>query len=194
MNKYLKKLYELYNFGIKNGEELSPSERSIRISEFKENLSYENYSDLFNDITNYLLDENVVSEEKSEIINMLLEVIKYFPKFSNDIKKFPSLINELYAINEKLFYMFFEFGNLETIEICSPVVFEKTTLNYINFLEDPVNEFYVHNYYGKIENYNNRLLKYLDRIDYDGKEFKTLINPEVIEILKTKINVLSRER
>lgn len=68
----VKKLKNLINFNISDDEQILPHERIKRMDSFRRELSVEKYSDLFNLINVYLLNEEMVDKDKCEIVGLLL--------------------------------------------------------------------------------------------------------------------------
>lgn len=194
-NNYINKLNTLINFGISNEENLTHEERRVRLSEFRENLSYEKYSDLFNELESYILNEENDFLEKEQVIYSLIEFIRSFPKLEDNIDLFPITIKSLYK-------GFIEYKNLNILfeqvyysDICMVVDYNNIVNSYLEFLDKPCNDVFIHYCYSKVIELNKRLVDYLDKTEMNGMKNRDIINNSELEnTLKENLHILNYSR
>lgn len=194
-NKYVVELNKLINNGINENEELTREERVSRIKEFRETLSYEKYSNLFNDLQKYILNDGILSEEKEIVIFLVIEFIRSFPKLEDAIELFPEIIKMIYKsfIEYKDLSILFE--QIYFSDICRMKEYVEVVNRYLKFLENPNHELFIHDCYSRITIFNESLINYLDKTDFNGiKHRDTINNPELESLLKEKLNVINESR
>jgi len=194
-NKYVVELNKLISFGIDSNEELTLEERKIRIKEFRETLSYEKYSDLFNKLQDYILNDKVFPEEKETIIFLVIEFIRSFPKLEDNIELFPNTIKILYKsfIDFKRLNILFE--RVYYSDICMAIDYIEIVNDYFEFLDNPNHELFIHDCYSRITMFNEMLIEYLDKTDFEGiKHRDTINNSELEMLLKERLNVINESR
>ena len=194
-NNYVKILNNLINFGIDENEELTREERFKRMQDFRNSLSYEKYESLFIDIEKYLLNENVSLQDKDITLTTLLELIRSYSVFEDNVDKFPINIQQIYIsfINFRRLLILFE--QVYYSEITRIIDFEEVMNSYMDYLDSPENELFINICFSKIENFNSNILDYLNKEDCNGiKHIDNINNPELINLLKTKINGLQNNR
>lgn len=191
-NNYINKLNTLINFGISSEENLTHEERRVRLKDFRNNLSYEKYSDLFNELESYILNEENDFLEKEQVIYSLIEFIRSFPKLEDSIDLFPITIKSLYK-------GFIEYKNLSILfeqvyysDICMVLDYNDIVNEYLVFLDKPCNDVFIHYCYSKVVELNKRLIDYLDKTEMNGMKNRDVINnPELENVLKENLNLLS---
>lgn len=194
-NKYVNKLKRLINFGVSENENLTTEDRINRMQEFRKTLSVENYYGFINEIQEFLLDENIQPEEKDEVIFLTLRFINDYVPLRENINKFPKLIVELNNSNEEFNRVNFLLQELTHSDVTKTYLFEETIKLYFEFIDNPQNDFYIHNCYSRIAEFNRKILIYLETKDFEGVAHKENINnPELIAILNEKINILNNTR
>lgn len=80
-NKYIIELNQLINFGISEDEELTREARYERMKSFRADLSYEKYRTLFKELQDYILNEEILINEKEQVILLMIEFIRNYPIF-----------------------------------------------------------------------------------------------------------------
>lgn len=194
-NDFIEELKKLINFGIDGGEILSFEERKERMSSFRNDLSVDKYMNLFLSISNYLLSSEVSSLEKDEVIKYLLGFIRNFSIIENNISKLPVVIQNLYNSHINLFDILLAFDYIYTNDYTAIKFFEDTMLRYLDFLENPINEFYINNYFSYISKFNNKIIDYLNKVDINGiKHSDNIGDSKIIELLNKKIDELIKNR
>lgn len=94
-------------------------------------------------------------------------------------------LNRLMILFEQIYYS----------DVCVPSEYERIVNEYFNYLDSLDNELYIHYCYSRIALFNNKLIEYLNKTDYNGVKHKDNINdPELISLLKSKINNLNNQR
>ena len=189
--RYEKELKRLINFGIDEENNYSKEELFQLRDEFRKNISYELYQDLFQEIEKYILEDN--ETDKEELILLVIELISCFPQLENSINLFPITIINLYSsyINYKNICILFE--NIYYSDICSPLRYEEIILKFLAYIEDENNSYFINYCFRKIEKLYNGLIQYLDKKDYENVKYKEIINnPELITMLKNKMNDLNK--
>jgi len=194
-NDYVTQLNTLINFGIPDGLELSREERISRMKEFRDTLSYEKYEELFKEIEEYLLNEKVSLLDKDTTLTTLLEFIRSYPILEDNINKFSITIQQFYNNFIDFRRLLILFEQLYYFDITRPLEFEEIMNSYFEYLDNPQNELFIHIYYSKIEKFNKSILDYLNKTDFNGiKHIDNINNPELISLLKSKINDLNQNR
>lgn len=194
-NNYVKILNNLINFGIDENEELTREERFKRMQDFRNSLSYEKYESLFIDIEKYLLNENVSLQDKDTTLTTLLELIRSYSIFEDNVDKFPINIQQIYISFMDFRKLLILFEQVYYSDITRSIDFEEVMNSYMNYLDSPENELFINICFSKIENFNSNILDYLNKKDYNGiKHIDNINNPELINLLKTKINGLQNSR
>lgn len=192
---YIDKLNTLINFGISNEELLTHEERKVRLHDFRSTLSYEKYSDLFNELESYILNEENDFLEKEQVIYSLIEFIRSFPKLEDNIELFPNSIKTLYNgfIEYKNLCVLFE--QVYYSDICMIVDYNDIVNSYLEFLDKPLNDLFIHYCYSKVIELNKRLIDYLDKTEMTGMKNRDVINnPELENTLKESLNILNYSR
>lgn len=192
---YIKILNTLINFGIEENEELTREERFKRMQDFRSNLCYEKYEYLFLELDEYLFNENVSLSSKDTTLTTLLEFIRSYPILENNIDKFPINIQNFYNnfIDFRRILILFE--QIYYCDITKTTDFADVMNMYFDFLDDLANELFIHICYLKIENLNKSILDYLNKTDFNGiKHIDNINNPELINLLKTRISDLQNNR
>ena len=194
-NNYVKILNNLINFGIDENEELTREEKFKRMQDFRNSLSYEKYEFLFIDIEKYLLNENVSLQDKDTTLTTLLELIRSYSIFEDNVDKFPINIQQIYISFMNFRRLLILFEQVHYSEITRIIDFEEVMNSYMDYLDSPENELFINVCFSKIENFNSNILDYLNKKDYNGiKHIDNINNPELINLLKTKINGLQNKR
>lgn len=194
-SSFVTELKTLINFGIRNTEKLTPGERRNRMASFRKEVSIDKYRDLFNSLQDYFLNEEVPSEEKSDVIILTIEFIRYFPALEDNITFLPSIIQKLYSCHMNLYKIMFMFEYLESREFTCINDFNTIMLDYLDYLDNSENDFYIHNCYSKIKDFNDKIFGYLNKCDYNGIRHRDNINkPELISQLESKFNQLDESR
>ena len=194
-NNYATYLNDLINFGISKSEELTYEERRIRMDDFRSSLSYEKYESLFLELENFLLNEEVSLNDKDITLTNLLEFIRCYPKLEDNIQKFPITIQKLYQnfLDFKRILVFFDLVNES--DITRTLDFEFMANLYLDFLNNPEYELFIHINYSKIEKLNKDILNYFNKTDFNGiKNIDNINNQELINVLKDKMNDLKNNR
>lgn len=112
-----------------------------------------------------------------------------------NIDKLPESIQMLYNSHQKLSRIIISFEYIKGLEFTADGLFEKTMMSYMNFLENSINDFYVNNYYSKIDQFNKMISTYLDTPDFTGKKHKDNINnPNLLSNLERIIFSLEESR
>lgn len=194
-NNYVKILKTLINYGIEDNEVLKSDERLKRILEFKDDLSYQKYENLFLEIENYLLDSEVTMTDKDVVITNLLEFIRLYPKIENNFNSFPNTILNIYKSFMDLNGICVTFESIDRWEITMVVDFENFANMYFEYLDKKENELFIHLCYSKIESLNNRIINYLNKKDFnDVKNIDNINNPELIGMINSRIDSLKNGR
>lgn len=194
-NNYINILNKLINFDISNNEELTIEERRRQIKEFRNSLSYEKYSNLFNELENYILNEEIDMLEKESVIYLIIEFIRSFPILEDNINSFPSNIKLLYKsfIEYKDINLLFE--QVYYTDICMVFDYIDVVNRYLDFLDKPSNELFIHYCYSKVLSLNKKLLEYLDKKEMNNHTNREIINNEELEnSLINSLNVLKSVR
>lgn len=195
INSVIKEIQLVINFGIDDSEKLTREERISRMQKFRKELSVEKYSVLFSKIEAILLDENIQEEEKDLLISEFLNLLSYYTTLQESYEKFPGLLQQIYKSHMLYKRICILFEVINDYEFAAPNDFEQILLDYFDFLEKPENEFYIHNCYSKIDEFNKIVLKYLTKKDCENRTFEnTINNPELIATFKNKVNELSQVR
>lgn len=189
-NKYIKELKKIINFGI-DEEEILTNEERIRKSElFNSNFDYKNYLSLLSDIQSLLLSDISITE-KEEIIKNVLDFICTYVNVEENVEQLPIIIKSVYYSYYNLSSLVILIEDIFNDEYTNVIDFEDVVIKYMDFLESIENEFYIHNCYSNINKFNQMLLNYLKKTDFDGvKHEDNINNPELINLLKIKINNL----
>lgn len=194
-NNYLKKLTILINFGLEANINYTQEEKYKVMSSLRNSVSIAKYQDFFNELQNYLLNNDIKSEEKDLIINKIIEFISLYPSLYQHVEKLPILITKIYYIDEILNRFTILFEQIENLEITVIKGFQDITKRYLEFLNNEDNSYYIHNCYSKIEKFNNKLLDYLNRKDSNGVRNEININnPELISEFKNTVIYLETSR
>ena len=195
INEILKEINLIIDFGISKSEKLTREERISRMQKFREELSVEKYSDLFIKIENTLLDDEVLVEEKDLLISEFLNMLSYYVTLQESYEKFPELLKQIFISHNLYKRLCILMKVINDYDVPMPLDFEEILLDYFDFLENPDNEFFIHNCYSKIDIFNKIILDYLNKKDYNNKKFEDSINkPELISLFKTKINEIVQSR
>ena len=195
MTNYVNELNKLINFGISLNEDLTIEDRRNRIKEFRETLSYEKYSKLFNELENYILDNEIASDEKEKVIFLVLEFIRSFTRLEDNIDLFPNNIKILYnSFNEyNAIYILFEY--IYYNDVCMVADYLNIVERYLSFLENPIHELFIHECYSRITILTESMINYLDKTDFNGvKHRDTINNHELENRLKEKLDNLNNSR
>jgi len=194
-NKIVEKLKLLLNFGISDSENLTNEDRVNRMQEFRKTLTVEYYYDFFQEVQEFIINENISVEDKGEIILLTLRFVNDYVPLRENISKLPEIIIKLNESNEIFNRIMFYLQELVSSEVTKPYLFEEGIKLYFDFLDNPINEFFIHNCYSRIDEFNKKILKYLDTMDIDGNLHKDIINnPELIATLKERIDILENSR
>lgn len=195
INKLLNEIKLIINFGIDESEIISREDKINRMKQFRETLSVEKYYDLFLGIQNSLLDEKVLESEKDLLISEFLNLLSYYTTLQESYEKFPELLKQIFIFQNLYKRLCILMEVINDYDVPMPLDFEEILLDYFDFLENPDNEFFIHNCYSKIDIFNKIILDYLNKKDYNNKKFEDSINkPELISLFKTKINEIVQSR
>ena len=67
--------------------------------------------------------------------------------------------------------------------------------DYFEFLDNPNHELFIHECYSRITMFNEMLIEYLDKTDFEGiKHRDTINNSELEMLLKERLNVINESR
>ena len=187
INKLLKEIKLIINFGIDENENLSKEERISRMQIFKKELSVEKYNALFINIEDALLKDNITLNEKDMLISKFLDLFSYYTVLQENYYKLPLILQQLYKSHSFYKRLCVLFEAIDNKEFAMTFDFEKIMLDYFDFLDNPENEFYIYNCYSKIEKINKMVNNFLNKKDFNDKKFEDVINkPELIFIFKEK--------
>lgn len=194
-NNYREILKTLINFGISNTEELPIDERRKRVKEFRDNLSYEKYSDLFTNLEAYILNNDINLIEKEEVISLIIELIRAYSKFEDNIELFPNTIKLLFKNYNDFNRLKILFEQVYYSDICMIIDYTNIVYDYLDFLDNSSNELFIQYCYSKILDFNEKLIIYLDKTESTGIKHRDIINnPELENTLKERLNILSNRR
>lgn len=194
-NQYVKLLNNIINFGIDEKEELTIEERKQRIENFRNSLSYEQYEELFLKIEDYLFNIKEGLQSKEAVLNKLLEIINSCTVFENNISKFPISIQKIYMSYMQFRRLLILFDMIYSCEFTRVFDFEELMMSYINYLDSFENELFIHLNFSRIKKFNNNILEYLNKKDFNGiKHIENINNKELINTIKNRIASFQNNR
>ncbi len=188
MNNYEVELKNLINFGIKDSEELTREERIKRMTSFRNSLSIQKYANLFQNISEDLLNDKI--DDKGKVIDLLIEFIRSYSVLEDNIEKMPKLIITLYKSHMNLIRLIISLELIENLEFVVPKPFTETALNYLDYLDNEENQLYINYNYEKIAKFNKRLFQYLEKKDENNCLYQNSIDNDLINTLNSKLNSL----
>ncbi len=188
MNNYEVELKNLINFGIKDSEELTREERIKRMTSFQNSLSIQKYANLFQNISEDLLNDKI--DDKGKVIDLLIEFIRSYSVLEDNIEKMPKLIITLYKSHMNLIRLIISLELIENLEFVVPKPFTETALNYLDYLDNEENQLYINYNYEKIAKFNKRLFQYLEKKDENNCLYQNSIDNDLINTLNSKLNSL----
>lgn len=193
INVLMEKLRSILNYEISPLEQLSFDERRKRINDFCANLSFQNYLNLFNQINDVILDDEIDCKEKENLIKLLIECINMYSKFYENIDLFPKEIKKVYFCFNALKRIKVGIENFLQKDIVAVKDFENILLYYMDFVDNPNNAMFINICYSEIEKINSKIINELQNIDVVGRTKESLINQDLINQFKERITTLKKE-
>lgn len=191
-NKYIDKLNSIMNYELESNSDFTDPIIRKKAMEFRENISYEKYMELFNGIDLYIKNDKEDDYSKEIVIKLLIKCIKFFNNLDEDIDLFPSTIKIIYKGFIEYNNIVILFSQMDCSDICMIGPYFETAIRYLEFLDNPNYELFIHYCYSEVVELNKNLIDYLDRLEINGVKYRNIINDPVLErMLKEKLNNLN---
>ena len=188
----IKELILLKNRGIFSEEKLTMEEKKKREREFLDNYSFLQYENLFIQINNAIINDEVSILEKNYLVTLLLECIDLYPKLKDYIEKFPKEVREIYCIYNSFKMVDVGIELYLYSDIVAVKSVEDMLVYYMDFMEDPNNQMFLELCFDKVEKANQKILSEFQKIDCNGINKEELIKPDLVQQFKTKLGNLKK--